>query len=75
MRPSNVLGLALLAGSALADLPPIEAKGSRMFYSNNGTQLYVASCSSLRCLPRLSNSSQLHARCRLPAGIQRQYLR
>lgn len=44
MRPSNLLlGLSLLAGHALADLPPIVSKGSKLFYSNNGTELCVPS--------------------------------
>jgi hypothetical protein len=39
---SALAGAALLAGSAVAaDLPSIEVKGSKFFYSNNGTQFYL----------------------------------
>lgn len=41
MRLSTVAGAALLAGSALADVPTIEIKGAKFFYSNNGTQFYI----------------------------------
>ncbi|CRG91670.1 1,3-beta-glucanosyltransferase gel4 [Talaromyces islandicus] len=39
---SAIAGAALLAGSAVAaDLPAIEVKGSKFFYSNNGTQFFI----------------------------------
>lgn len=39
---SAIAGAALLAGSAVAaDLPSIEIKGSKFFYSNNGTQFFI----------------------------------
>jgi hypothetical protein len=30
---------SMLVGRAVADVPPIVIKGSKFFYSNNGTQL------------------------------------
>lgn len=40
MKYSLFAGLSLL-GSALASLPPIDIKGSKFFYSNNGTEFYI----------------------------------
>ncbi|EYE93940.1 glycoside hydrolase family 72 protein [Aspergillus ruber CBS 135680] len=34
-------GGSLLLGRALADLPTIETKGSKFFYSNNGTEFFI----------------------------------
>lgn len=34
-------GLSLVVRGVLGDLPVIESKGSKLFYSNNGTQLCV----------------------------------
>lgn len=39
MKLSLALAGASLLGRALAELPPIETKGSKFFYSNNGTEL------------------------------------
>ncbi|KAH8692130.1 1,3-beta-glucanosyltransferase gel3 [Talaromyces proteolyticus] len=39
---STITGAALLAGSAVAaNLPTIDIKGSKFFYSNNGTQFFL----------------------------------
>ncbi|KAJ5325522.1 hypothetical protein MYU51_000245 [Penicillium brevicompactum] len=37
----NLAGLALFAATALASVPQIEIKGSKFFYSNNGTQFFI----------------------------------
>lgn len=58
MRPSSLfVGLALFVGAALGELPAIEAKGSKLFFSNNGTQLCVTALSIYQS--RLTNR-QLH---------------
>ena len=41
MKSSTLLGFSLFIGGVLGDLPAIESKGSKLFYSNNGTQLCV----------------------------------
>lgn len=40
MKSSILAGLSLL-GSALATVPTIDVKGSKFFYSNNGTEFYI----------------------------------
>lgn len=40
MKYSILASLSLL-GSALASVPPIAVKGSKFFYSNNGTEFYI----------------------------------
>ncbi|KAJ5908882.1 hypothetical protein N7495_001564 [Penicillium taxi] len=40
MKYSLITGLSLV-GSALATVPAIEIKGSKFFYSNNGTEFYI----------------------------------
>ncbi|OQE17324.1 hypothetical protein PENSTE_c021G02691 [Penicillium steckii] len=41
MRFSTAVGFSLLAGSVAAKIPAIEIKGSKFFYSNNGTEFFV----------------------------------
>ncbi|KAJ5232073.1 hypothetical protein N7468_005029 [Penicillium chermesinum] len=42
MRSAAIAGLALLSSLATAaSVPPIVTKGSKFFYSNNGTQFYI----------------------------------
>ncbi|KAE8332151.1 Glucanosyltransferase-domain-containing protein [Aspergillus sergii] len=41
MRFSTLAGVSLMSGSALASIPHIEIKGSKFFYSNNGTEFYI----------------------------------
>ncbi|KAI9926703.1 hypothetical protein ASPWEDRAFT_55169 [Aspergillus wentii DTO 134E9] len=37
----TLAGASMLLGRALADLPAIETKGSKFFYSNNGTEFFI----------------------------------
>ncbi|KAE8421172.1 Glucanosyltransferase-domain-containing protein [Aspergillus pseudocaelatus] len=41
MKFSTLIGVSLMSGSALASTPHIEIKGSKFFYSNNGTEFYI----------------------------------
>ncbi|KAJ5560320.1 hypothetical protein N7513_002719 [Penicillium frequentans] len=41
MQLSIVSAIALLSGSALASVPAIEIKGSKFFYSNNGSEFFI----------------------------------
>lgn len=41
MKFATALAGASLMGSALAKLPPIEAKGKKFFFSNNGTEFFI----------------------------------
>ncbi|KAF9887017.1 hypothetical protein FE257_010633 [Aspergillus nanangensis] len=41
MKLSLALAGASLMGRALADLPAIESKGNKFFYSNNGTEFFI----------------------------------
>ncbi|KAB8225548.1 Glucanosyltransferase-domain-containing protein [Aspergillus novoparasiticus] len=41
MRLSTLTGVSLMSGFALASIPHIEIKGSKFFYSNNGSEFYI----------------------------------
>ncbi|KAE8350459.1 Glucanosyltransferase-domain-containing protein [Aspergillus coremiiformis] len=41
MRLSVLAGVSLMSGSVLASIPNIEIKGSKFFYSNNGSEFYI----------------------------------
>ncbi|KAJ5762167.1 uncharacterized protein N7511_005549 [Penicillium nucicola] len=41
MKTSIIAGLSLLGAAMAADVPSIEIKGKKFFYSNNGTEFYI----------------------------------
>ena len=41
MKASIIAGLSLLGAAVAADVPSIEIKGKKFFYSNNGTEFFI----------------------------------
>ncbi|KAJ5783598.1 CAZyme family GH72 and CBM43 [Penicillium psychrosexuale] len=41
MKASIIAGLSLLGAAMAADIPSIEIKGKKFFYSNNGTEFFI----------------------------------
>ncbi|KAJ5441268.1 hypothetical protein N7491_003674 [Penicillium cf. griseofulvum] len=41
MKASFIAGLSLLGAAMAADIPSIEIKGKKFFYSNNGTEFFI----------------------------------
>jgi hypothetical protein len=41
MKASIIAGLSILGAAVAADLPSIEIKGKKFFYSNNGTEFFI----------------------------------